>query len=67
MLGRFQNSSVPVLNSSKDSVPVSTGSTKSDVFGSGFRGFGSTVLTVLKSFLKVTKNLQFVLKLMLRC
>ena len=52
MLGRFQNSSVPVLNSSKDSVPVSTGSTKNDVFDSGFRRFGSTVLTVLIFFLK---------------
>ena len=52
VLGRFQNSSVPVLNSSKDSVPVSTGSTKNDVFDSGFRRFGSTVLTVLIFFLK---------------
>ena len=47
-LGRFQNSSVPVLNFKKYSVPVLTGSTNSNDFGSGSRVFGSSVLTVLK-------------------
>ena len=47
MLGRFQNSSVPVLNLKKISVPVSTGSAKSSIFGPGSEGFGSSVPTVL--------------------
>ena len=47
MLGRFQNSSVPVLNLSTHSVPVSTGFVKSINFESGFEGFGFSVLTVL--------------------
>ena len=46
-LGRFQNSSVPVLNFKKYSVPVPTGSANSIAFGSGSRVFGSSVLTVL--------------------
>ena len=46
-LVRFQNSSVSVLNLNRHSVPVLTGSTKNEAFGSGFSGFGFTVLTVL--------------------
>ena len=47
MLGRFQNSSVPVLNLRKNSVPVSTGSHEMPKLVSGSGDFGSTVLTVL--------------------
>ena len=47
MLGRFQNSSVPVLNFSSHSVPVPAGSTKSIPYGSGFKEFGFSVLTIL--------------------
>ena len=47
MLGRFQNSSVPVLNLLRHSVPVLTGSIENQNLGSGFGRFGSTVLTVL--------------------
>ena len=53
MLGRFQNSSVPVLNFRKDSVPVLAGSIICHTFSSGSKGFGSTVLTVLYFGLKV--------------
>ena len=56
MLGRFQNSSVPVLNLSTNSVPVSIGFTKSTNFGTGFSRFGSTVLTVLLFCPKIAKN-----------
>ena len=52
MLGRFQNSSVPVLNFRKYSVPVPVGFTKSHTFGVGSREFGSTVLTVPGLFSK---------------
>ena len=44
MLGRFQNSSVPVLILSTNSVPVPIGSIDNLTFGSGFK---SSVLTVL--------------------
>ena len=47
MLGRFQNSSVPVLNFGKDSVPVLAGSVICHAFGSCSKEFGSTVFTVL--------------------
>ena len=46
-LGRFQNSSVPVLSLIRFPVPVFLGSTKSESSGSGFGQFGYTVLTVL--------------------
>ena len=52
MLGRFQISSVPVLNFWANSVPVLIGSNKCIAFGSGYEGFGSTVFTVLKFGLK---------------
>ena len=57
-LGRFQNSSVPVLILSTLSVPVLTGSTKSPAVGSGFKGVGSTVLTIL---ILGSKSLEFLL------
>ena len=57
MLGRFQNSSVPVLNFKIDPVPVSVGSSIFLTLGSGSRGFGSSVLTVLNFTIQVTKNL----------
>ena len=38
VLGRFQNSSVPVLILSTHSVPVPTGFTKNLTFCSGFKG-----------------------------
>ena len=47
VLGRFQNSSVPVLNLNRNSVPVLIGYIKSLAISSGFGRFGSTVLTVL--------------------
>ena len=50
MLGRFQNSSVPVLILRIHSVPVSSGSAKSTTFGSGSKGFGFSVLTVLSFY-----------------
>ena len=48
MLGRFQNSSVLVLNLVILSVPVPIGSMKRVSFGPGSRDFGFSVLTVLK-------------------
>ena len=59
MLGRFQNSSVPVLNFSEDTVPVLTGFTKCLSFGTGSKDFGSTVLTVLNYHTNYTQNLGF--------
>ena len=56
-LGRFQNSSVPVLNFKQHSVPVLTGSYANVNFGTGSRGFGSSVLTVLIFCLKGAKLL----------
>ena len=55
MLGRFQNSSVPVLNFSRHSVPVSIGFTKTVAFGSGSRFYylGIKVLKSLQTFIKV--------------
>ena len=58
MLGRFQNSSVPVLNLSTNSVPVSIGFTKSTNFGTGFRRFSSTVLSVLLFCPKIARNVK---------
>ena len=57
MLGRFQNSSIPVLNFSEDTVPVLTGSTKFFSFGRGSKDFGSTVLTVLNYHTNFAQNL----------
>ena len=54
MLGRFQNSSVPVLILSIHSVPVSSGSAISTTFGSGSKGFGFSVLTVLSFCLHIS-------------
>ena len=54
-LGRFQNSSVPVLNFKQHTVPVLTGSIANVNFGTGSRGFGSSVLTVLTFWLKSAK------------
>ena len=56
-LARFQNSSVSVLNFIQYPVPVSIGSSKCLTFGSGFRGFGFAVLTVL-NFLHEFLNIQ---------
>ena len=47
VLGRFQNSSVPVLNLRKNSIPVSIGSREMPKLISGSGNFGSTFLTVL--------------------
>ena len=54
-LGRFQNSSVPVLNFKQHSVPVLTGSITNVNIGTGSKGFGSSVLTVLIFCLKGAK------------
>ena len=58
VLGRFQNSSVPVLILSTHSVPVSTSSTKILTFCSGFSKFGSSVMTVLLFGIKMPNFLQ---------
>ena len=52
VLDRLQNYSVPVLNLRKLLVSVSTGSRKSPLFGSGFRLFSSSVLTIMNFFTK---------------
>ena len=57
VLGRFQNSSVPVLNFSEDTVSVLTGFTKCCSFGPGSKDFGSTVLTVLNYHTNYAQNL----------
>ena len=46
-LGRFQNSSVPVLNLRKHSVSVSIDSKKMKAFGSGSRSIGFSIPSVL--------------------
>ena len=61
-LVRFQNSSASVLNLKRLSVPVLTGSIKTEIFGSGFRGFSFTVLTVPTFLIWVLKNLLPLLK-----
>ena len=60
VLGRFQNSSVPVLILSTHSVPVPSDFTNNITFGSGFKEFGSAVLTVLilgKKIAQISVNL----------
>ena len=66
VLGRFQKSSVPVLN-----LKVLFGSGfdrfyKNLNFGTGSRGFGSTVLTVLRFFWKTMKLNNFLWRLTIR-
>ena len=57
-LGRFHNSSVPVLNFKQHSVPVLIGSIWNWTFGSGSAQFGSSVLTILIFWPKSAQILQ---------
>ena len=58
VLGRFRNSSVPVLIFSTYSVPVPTGFTCILTIGSGYKRFGSSVLTVPIFDIKMPNFLQ---------